>query len=119
MNTPTASIHCKTSFQFIDSKTLNGRTARNLEAMRASSLSEQGVYVCTSNPYQLNAKLPLRIHLLDKSISADAVVIYNDRVSGDRREPGMGLQFVKISQQDREHIRKFIRTEIARETDSQ
>ncbi len=98
---------------------VHNRTAQTCRTMRVTALSEYGAFICTPDPYPRNTKLLLIIHLAEKAIAADAVVIYNNRVDVDRRERGMGVQFVQISDQDRELIRKFIRAEIRKYMESQ
>ena len=107
---PRMNIRINTSL----SVTINSQTVQCREGECASVLSEHGVYVRTLDPFPLNTRLPIQIHMADRTISADAVVIYSDRTSAEHQDPGMGMQFVQISQQDQEHIRKFIRDEITR-----
>jgi CheY-like chemotaxis protein len=96
------------------SVTINSETVQCRERECATVLSEYGVYVRTLDPYPLNAKLPIQIHLAGRAISADAVVIYSDQTCDEHQEPGIGLQFELISSEDQEHIRKFIRHEITK-----
>jgi CheY-like chemotaxis protein len=98
------------------SVTVDDQTVECSEGECASVLSEHGVYIRTLDPRPLNTKLPVRIHLDGGGITADAVVIYSHQ-GGDapRDEPGMGLQFVRISSQDQERIRRFIRDEVTRD----
>jgi hypothetical protein len=72
--------------------------------------------VRTLDPRPLNTKLPVRIHLAGGDITADAAVIYSHQAGDNPQdEPGMGLQFVRISSQDQERIRQFIRDEVTRD----
>ncbi len=112
---PRMSIRIDTSL----SVTINRRAVRSSEGECASVLSEHGLYVRTPDPYPLNTKIPVQIHMAERAISADAVVIYSDKAGDGRQEPGMGLQFVRISPQDQERIRQFIRDEIARDIRAQ
>jgi CheY-like chemotaxis protein len=98
------------------SVTVDDQTVECSEGECASVLSEHGVYIRTLDPRPLNTKLPVRIHLDGGGITADAVVIYSHQ-GGDapRDEPGMGLQFVRISSQDQERIRRFIMDEVTRD----
>jgi CheY-like chemotaxis protein/Tfp pilus assembly protein PilZ len=105
---PRMNIRIKTSL----SVTINSETVRCREGECATVLSEHGVYVRTPDPYPLNTRLPIQIHLAGRAISADAVVIYSDPTGDVHQEPGMGLQFEQISSEDQERIRKFIRHEI-------
>jgi CheY-like chemotaxis protein len=97
------------------SVTVNNQAVECIEGECASVLSEHGVYVRTLDPQPLNTKLPVRIHLASGPITADAVVIYSHQPgNAPLDEPGMGLQFVRISSQDQERIRHFIRDEVTR-----
>jgi CheY-like chemotaxis protein/Tfp pilus assembly protein PilZ len=76
----------------------------------ATMLSENGLFVRTSNPCQLKTKIPITIKLADKEISAEAIVIYaHKKGNAANWEAGMGLQFAQISGQDQAQIRSFIR----------
>jgi len=98
------------------SVTVDNQTVECIEGECASVLSEHGVYIRTHDPRPLDTKLPVQIHLAEGTISADAVVIYSHQADkAPLDEPGMGLQFLKISEEDQERIRKFIRAEIMRD----
>jgi CheY-like chemotaxis protein len=97
---------------------VNDRTVECAEGECASVLSEHGLYVRSLDPYPLNAKLPVQIHLAGRTIVADTVVIYSHPAGDDPRdEPGMGLQFMQISREDQKRIRLFIRDEITKDID--
>ncbi len=90
---------------------ING--VRTDECVRA--ISEQGAYIMTSSRHPLKTKLPVRIKLSDCVISADAEVIYRKGTDDNQKgETGLGLQFVRISEQDRQRIRLFIRSEMSK-----
>lgn len=92
----------------IDDKTVNCR-----EGKFATELSENGLFFLTPDPCPLNTKIPIRFKVAGKILSADAVVIYSHKQgNGTNFRPGMGLHFVRISDQDQEHIRLFIREEV-------
>jgi CheY-like chemotaxis protein len=78
-------------------------------------ISENGAYILTSTPYSLNTKLRVRIALPAGEVSADARVLYSKR-TGDARndQAGIGLYFVRISEEDQQRIRLFIRNEMIR-----
>jgi CheY-like chemotaxis protein len=82
------------------------------EAKFATALSENGLFILTPDPCPLKTKIPLKFKMAGRILSTDAVVIYAYK-SGNKAhcEPGMGLQFVRISDQDQEQIRSFIREE--------
>lgn len=76
----------------------------------ATHISEGGLYVRTPYPQPRNALTPLTVFFNDRAISAKAVVLYAySRNEGPFGEPGMGMKFVEISDQDRAYIRAFIR----------
>jgi len=76
----------------------------------ASAISEGGLYVRTQYPQPQNALTPVRILLDGGEARAKAVVLYSyTKSEGPYKEPGMGLKFVEISDQDRRLIRNFIK----------
>jgi len=78
----------------------------------ATMLSENGLFVRTPDPCRLKTKIPITFKLADKVLSAEAVVIYALKQGNPANvEAGMGLQFVRISDQDQAQIRSFIREE--------
>jgi CheY-like chemotaxis protein len=78
----------------------------------ATALSESGLFVLTEDPCPLKTKIALRFKVAGKILSADSVVIYAHKPGNKEHcEPGMGLQFLRISDQDQEQIRSFIREE--------
>jgi CheY-like chemotaxis protein len=79
----------------------------------ATALSENGLFLLTAEPCALNTKMSLKFKVDGKTLSVDAVVIYAYK-QGNRMNftPGMGLQFVRISDEDQQHIRIFIREEV-------
>jgi CheY-like chemotaxis protein len=80
---------------------------------RVTDLSEQGMYVPVRNPYPRNERLNVQIRIKDRTISAEAAVLYYHASSeGPYKEPGMGLKFVSIAADDREFIRKFIHDQV-------
>lgn len=92
---------------------INDRTANSLEGKFATALSENGLFLLSPDPYPLNTKIPLKFDLAGKSVSTDAVVIYAYKQGNESNiKPGMGLQFVRISDEDQQHIRFFIREEV-------
>jgi two-component system chemotaxis response regulator CheY len=82
----------------------------------ASAISEGGLYVGTQYPQPRNALTPVRILLDGGEVRAKAMVLYS--CAGDEgpyREPGMGIKFVEISDQDRGLIRKFIKEQLTKD----
>lgn len=109
---PRMNIRINTSL----SVTVNGQTVECTAGECASVLSEHGLYVRTLDPHPLNTKLPVQLNLAGRTIAADTVVIYSHQGGDDPTdEPGMGLQFTRISREDQKHIRLFIRDELTRD----
>jgi CheY-like chemotaxis protein len=106
---PRMNLRINTKFLvIIDDKTTNSR-----EQKFATALSESGLYVLTPNPWPLNTKIPLRFKVAETIFSAEAVVIYAHKPGNKLNfRPGMGLQFIRISDHDQEQIRLFIREEV-------
>lgn len=93
---------------------IKNKTVNCGEGGCARVLSEHGVYILIPHPFPLKTKLPLQIHLDDGPLSADAEVIYAHREgSQSNQTPGMGMQFLQMSDQDQERLRCFIRSQIA------
>jgi len=112
--TPRSHIRLNTSVKVIvgDGTTMGGTERTEY----ASAISEGGLYVRTRYPQPLNALTPVRILLDAGEVRARAVVLYSYQASeGPYGEPGMGLKFVEISDQDRWLIRKFIREQLTRD----
>lgn len=79
-----------------------------------TALSEGGLYIKSLTPEPVDALVPVKLFIRGREVSATARVLYSSTtVGGQHREPGMGMKFVDISEQDREYIRNFIREQIA------
>ncbi len=92
---------------------IDDNTVNCSEGKFATALSESGLFLLTPDPCPLKTKIPLKIKVAGKIVSTDAVVIYAHKQGNlTNFKPGMGLQFVRISDQDQEHIRLFIREEV-------
>ena len=89
--------------------TING-TRRDERVRR---ISENGAYVLTSSLHPRNTKLPVRIKLSECVVSAEAVVIYVKQ-SDENGQSGMGLLFERISPEDQQRIRLFLRGEMSK-----
>ena len=78
-------------------------------------ISEDGSYILASALHPRDTKLSVRIKLSDCVVSAEAVVIYAKQPDKDRNSrSGMGLRFLRISEEDQKRIRLFIRSEISK-----
>jgi CheY-like chemotaxis protein len=95
--------------------TVNGVLLSSDAGECATVLSEHGIYIRTLKPAVVNTRLLITILVKNRLLSADAVVIYTYGHGRDLfKEPGMGLKFVRITPEDREFIRQYIREEITR-----
>lgn len=80
-----------------------------------SALSENGMYVSTTQPKPIGLQVPITIFLEDSRIKVEGMVLYSfKRGEGPLKTPGMGIKFVRIKQGDRDLIRFFIRREITK-----
>jgi len=83
------------------------------EGTCVSELSERGMFLWTTTPAAVNTHLSLQFDLGHALIAVEAIVVYSSLTGGGSiHEPGMGLEFVRISQKDRDLIRQFIRSEV-------
>jgi len=105
--TPRANIRLSTTL-----KAVVGEEATQDRAARseyATTISEGGFYLRTLSPWPKNALIPVSIFIKDREIRAKAVVLYSHVMEeGTFREPGMGMKFVEISNDDRSFLRNFI-----------
>ena len=111
---PRATIRLRTSLKvMVGEGSVLGGTART---EYATAISEGGLFISTHYPQPRNAVTPLRITIDDREIAAKALVLYiNDQGEGLSAEPGMGMQFVQISDADRVLLRRFIREQLTRD----
>jgi CheY-like chemotaxis protein len=85
-----------------------------VEGECASMLSTKGLYIRTLKPYALDTQVHIRIDLSEDTLSVEAKVIYcHTYGEGPFGSPGMGLQFLTITPQGRELIRRFINEEVS------
>lgn len=81
----------------------------------ALDISESGMFLWTTEPAPLRTEFDVKVNIKNKVISAAATVAYSCLPGqGPHYKPGMGLQFVSISNDDRDHIKKFITDEVMR-----
>jgi hypothetical protein len=109
--TPRGNIRISTSLRTIIGE---GKAKDGAERTEyATALSEKGAYVRTLAPEARNALIPIRLFIQDREIRAKAVVLYTNAMErGAFREPGMGLKFIEISEDDRNFLRKFIHEQL-------
>lgn len=116
-STPRSNIRLNTSLKVVVG---DGTAAGGAERTEyASALSEGGLYVRTQYPQPQNAVTPVRIFLADREIKARVVVLYSYAGhEGPYKEPGMGMKFVEIADNDRLLIREFIKEQLTRDIGS-
>jgi CheY-like chemotaxis protein len=107
--TPRTHLHVRT---FLPLK-VNNVSLDCPEGVCTTDLSELGMFVRMKDPYDVGTRLVAEIELNGHSTAVEAVVIYSYRTNdGPYHEPGMGLEFVKITPQDQGLIRQFIRDKV-------
>ena len=108
---PRAHIRLNTSLRvMVENKTAASADERTAFAM---AISEGGLYLRTLAPQPKDAAVSVRIFIKDREIKAKAVVLYTCRLDGGAfREPGMGMKFVEISDEDRAFVRSFIKDQL-------
>jgi Tfp pilus assembly protein PilZ len=80
-----------------------------------SALSEQGMFVSTSNPKPYGFQLPITIFLEDTKIRVEGQVLYSfKREEGPLKTSGMGIKFIRIKPEDQRLIKIFIKKEITK-----
>ncbi len=78
-----------------------------------TNISEGGLYVRTLYPRPENTGTPVVLFIKDRAIKAKASVLYSQTLKGGKfREPGMGMKFTDISQEDRIFMRRFIKEQL-------
>ncbi len=109
--TPRANVRIPTRLPV----TLNGVSLDRDKGECATNLSELGAYVRMRRPLRKNERIEIRFELGDRSVTARASVLYHHRFDdGKFREQGMAVKFVEIKTEDRDAIRRYIRTEVTR-----
>jgi CheY-like chemotaxis protein len=109
--TPRAHIRLQTSLKvLVENKHAANPDERTAFAM---AISEGGLYLRTLAPQPKDASVHVRIFIKEREIKAKAVVLYTCKIDGGAfREPGMGMKFVEISEDDRAFVRGFIKDQL-------
>ncbi len=93
--------------------TVNGALLSSNAGECATVLSEHGMYIRTLKPAAPGTRVSITILIKNKIVPVETVVLYTyGQLQGLFKEPGMGLEFVRINSGDRELIRRYIREEI-------
>ncbi|HTG02266.1 MAG TPA: response regulator [Nitrospirota bacterium] len=79
-------------------------------------LSERGMYLPMNNPLPKSRRLNIQMQIKNRTISVEGAVLHS-HTPGEQsyKGPGMGLKFTRISPQDRDFIRSYIREEVNRD----
>lgn len=111
--TPRRTIRIETSLQVeVGNGTASGGGMR---VETVTSLSEGGVYIRTLTPDAVNSIVPLKIFFANRRVTVTAEVHYSSvKTGGQHKQPGMGMQFVSISLEDKVFIREFIKEQISK-----
>lgn len=105
--TPREHIRINTSLKALVSKGTAPGGAEQTEY--ATNISEGGLYLRTFSPHPKDALIPVKIFIKDREIRTQAVVLYSHGMEGGAfKEPGMGMKFIDISEDDRNFLRSFI-----------
>jgi CheY-like chemotaxis protein len=86
------------------------------EEAYTSTISEGGMFLQTYSPPPNQTKTPLRIILSNREIRTTAEVLYSSTL--ERRtfqQPGMGLKFIEMHDDDRTFLRSFITEQLVRD----
>jgi len=93
--------------------TVNGVLLSGNAGECATVISEHGMYIRTLKPAAKGARVAITILIKNRIVPVETVVLYTyGHLQGLFKEPGMGLEFVRINPEDRELIRQYIREEI-------
>jgi len=85
-----------------------------------SELSENGLFVRTLHPRPVKSVVPVNLIIQSVPVKLKAVVVRTIAIKpGLFKDPGMGLQFVEISDADRELLRNFIKGQIMKDITAQ
>jgi Tfp pilus assembly protein PilZ len=80
-----------------------------------TALSEQGMFVSTSQPKPVGLQIPITIFLEDAKIVVEGMVLYSfKREEGPLKTSGMGIKFVRIKPEDQRLIKVFVKKEITK-----
>ena len=77
----------------------------------ATNLSAQGLFVRMRKPYRLNDRLTVSVDIGDRTVTADAAVLYTRGLPTDS---GMAVKFTAIKPEDQAFLAAYIRGEVTR-----
>jgi len=79
------------------------------------AISEQGMFVSTKTPLEYGSILPFTFHLPNAPgwfFRLEGQVLYSHAGADKRKLPGMAVKFLKMSDQEREFLKDFIKQEL-------
>ena len=93
--------------------TVNGVLLSSSAGECATVISEHGMYIRTLKPAAKGARVAITLLIKNRIVPVETMVLYTyGHLQGLFKEPGMGLEFVRIAPEDRELIRQYIHEEI-------
>lgn len=93
--------------------TVNGVLLSSSAGECATVISEHGMYIRTLKPAAKGARVAITLLMKNRIVPVETVVLYTyGHLQGLFKEPGMGLEFVRINPEDRALIRQYIHEEI-------
>lgn len=115
--TPRQYIRLSTSLKVVvgDGTAMGG----NQRTEYATAISEGGLYVRTLYPQPRDTLTPVSVFIHEREIRTKAVVLYSFSIGeGPFKEPGMGLKFTSIAEDDQRCIRDFIKEQLTRDIET-
>jgi len=97
----------------------NGKDKRRYERIKIGSdkiydLSEGGMFIRTTEPKRLGAVIALEIKLFENQtpvrVKARVLRIVYEKGASKQFPPGMAVEFLDLSEENRERIRVYIKT---------
>lgn len=80
-----------------------------------TALSELGMFISTTKPRASGIEIPITLLLEGSKINVVGLVLYSfQRGEGPMKTPGMGIKFNRISPEDQNLIKVFIKKEITK-----
>lgn len=90
---------------------LFSHSGRPAERCTTANLSRGGMFLKMAMPYELNSTFQFMMHLPDDSILSGVGLVRWVKKTGDDQMPrGMGVEFYEMSDQDRNKIRKYLKS---------
>jgi CheY-like chemotaxis protein len=109
--TPRERIRIRTQLSVI----VNNRPLDEAAGEFATVLSSRGIYVRTRHPLPVKARFPTMVTIDERTIITEAKVISSHQEGqGPNGQPGMGLYFTDISDDDEKFLKRYIEAEVTK-----